>query len=185
MKLALKIIVPLVAVASLAFYSLAVAGSMSVNEGANADKYRYYQFFASSTAPSTVATTTSAVSTSIIPYFDSEGRLDNGTLDIRGAEQVTVFFSRGGATGPNTGSSLFKIQVTPDGSRWLDYKDLRTIDAEIGANSVYGTRTGSSTIAAATSTTMFTMDAKGFRAIRCHVTETTDGEHACAAAVQY
>src|SRR5262245_10072309 len=60
------------------------------------------------------ATTTNATST------NGAG----GYFKIAGAKNVELYFSRGGATGPNTGSSRFSIQVSPDGSSWYDYNDL-------------------------------------------------------------
>lgn len=173
-------------IAAFAFQYPTLAGSLETNAPAPSDTYREYQFFASSTAPSTIATTTSATSTQIASFFDTSGRLDNGSFEITGAEEVLVFFSRGDTSGEgNTGSSNFKIQATPDGTNWYDYNDLQNITSERFTSALVDARVGSSTIAAATSTTMYRLDAKAFKAIRCIVVETTDGEHACAASARF
>lgn len=131
--------------------------------------YRFFNFF--------TATTTNATSTNT-----SDG---GGYFVINNAKNVVMYFSRGGATSANTGTSTFNVQVSPNGSNWYDYRDLRAIGSEINASAAYDTRTGSSSIEAATSTKMYTLDAKGFYAIRCIVVETIDGEHTCKAAAEF
>ncbi len=122
------------------------------------------------------ATTTTATST-------TDG---SGGFTIAGAEQVNLLFSRGDTSGAgNSGSSKFYVQVTPDGSAWYYYNDLREVGSEISTSAFYDTRTGSTTIAAATSTKIYTMDSKGWLAIRCIVVETTDGEHTCKARAEF
>lgn len=118
------------------------------------------------------ATTTSAISTNTAlgEYFK-----------IAGARRVTLYFSRGGAVSPNTGISDFKIQVTPDGTNWYDYNNLRLNSITSG----YPSLTASSTISAATSTNIAIMDTLGFYGIRCVVTETTDGEHTCRGTAEF
>lgn len=137
----------------------------------------HYNFFATSSTDTTYATTTTATSTGMTPYFDASGRLDNGTADIRGAKKVTFYFGRG-TGGGNTGNSQFKVQVSPDGTNWYDFNKLRGPD-------VSNTATSSYTIVAATSTAAVSMDLTYdvYKFARCIVNETTDGTHYCAATV--
>lgn len=158
------------------------ASAPIVKTSAISDQYRAYQFFASTTAPTVVATTTSAVSTSIIPYFTTDGTYDDGSLDIRGAKKVNFFFSRGDTTGQgNSGSSAFSVQVMGDGVNWVTYPDLK----QLVATSTNALNRVSSVSLTGTTTVIYTMDTLGFQKVRCVVVETTDGEHTCAASVQY
>src|SRR3990167_9153192 len=74
--------------------------------------FRTFTFFASSTTQTNYATTTTATSTSITQYFDSNGTLDKGYFVIAGAKKVEVYFQRGEAggigAGGNTGTTTFK-----------------------------------------------------------------------------
>lgn len=143
--------------------------------------YRNYSFFASSTDNGVNATTTSATSSNIIPYFDAQGRYDDGTLAIAGAKKVTFYFSRGDTSGAgNTGRSVFSVEVSPDGTTWYDFD--RLIGDDLSA-----TATSSVTINAATSTFVGSMDLTyhNFLKARCVVVETTDGEHTCRATAEY
>lgn len=170
-----------VLVALFSYPVMSLAGLITLDAPAvTANTFRTYEFFASSTAPSTVATTTSATSTDITSYFDSSGRLDNGYFVIAGAKEVTFYFSRGGATNPNTGTSRFEVEVSPDGSNWYDFNRLIL-------NDVTGTGTTSVSIVAATSTTIAGMDLtkNSYYAVRCIVVEITDGEHRCRASAEY
>lgn len=146
--------------------------------------YRSYDFFASTTAQTNYATTTSATSTAITAWFDSEGRRVDGSFSIEGAKRVNFYFSRDAGTGPNAGSSVFKVQVTRDGSTWLDYNRLRQATTTGTANS-YFNLVSSHTITAATSTDTYIMETLGFKAVRCIVDETTDGSHKCAVSADF
>ncbi len=151
-----------------------------------AGTYRTYEFFVASTTPfAKQATTTTATSTNIVPFTDTAGRIDNGYFVIAGAKKVTLYFGRGGATGPNAGSTLYKVQVSPDGVTWNDYNKLISNTANTNAQTL--TRVSSSTISAATSTTVVSLDVENdsFYAVRCIVVETTDGEHTCSAGAEY
>lgn len=162
------------------FYSQQAHASLAVDTSALADKYRSYETFASSTNETIIATSTSATSTNITAYFDSAGRLINGAIDLRGAKRATWYFSRGDTTGQgNSGKSIFRIQTSRDGVTYNDYSHLLGVDASLTATSTV-------TISAATSTVVESMDLNGaFYSARCIVQEVTDGEHSCAAAVQY
>lgn len=170
--------------AALSLQSQAFAGVSQTGPTVTRDTTQYFTFFASSTAQTSFATTTSATSTNILPYFDSNGRLDNGYFVIAGAKKVTVYFSRGDTTGQgNTGSSTFNLQVTtkanPTASDWFNFSKL------VQATST--TEQPTAGIAAATSTLRYGMDIDydSVYAVRCIVIEATDGEHSCAAAATF
>src|SRR3990167_1808364 len=153
------------------------------------DTYRNFTFFASSTEQTNYATTTTATSTNIIPYFDSNGTLDKGYFVIAGAKAVSLYFQRGEAggivAGGNTGTTTFKIQTSADGTTWNDFNKfvqgtstiVQLLNPKIGFN---GGETG-------TSTDIFGMnlDYGTFFAIRCIVVEFTNGEHSCRASAQF
>jgi len=126
------------------------------------------------------ATTTSATSTNIIASFDADGRLDDGSVDVRGAESATFYFSRGGATGANTGATKFEVEGSPDGVTYYDIGRLIQTD-------VSGTATSSVTITAATSTVPVSVDLTqhNFKRLRCQAIETTDGDHTCTATIAW
>lgn len=131
-------------------------------------QYEYYNFFS--------ATTTSATSTNTT---------DGGYLSTTGAKKVTFFFSRGGATGPNTATSTFNVQVTPDGQTWYNYNKL--ISNASNTNSQTLTRVATVAIEAATSTVVAGLDLEheAFYGVRCIVVETTDGDHTCKATAEF
>lgn len=158
------------------------AGFISNESPAGVSNVRNYEFFASSTSPSTIATTTSATSTSIIPYFDSFGRYDDGAVSLAGAKKATFYFGRGWGGG-NSGSTNFSVEVTPNGTDWYDFNKL----IQNSATSTYPTTLSSVTITAATSTVITSMDLSSdtFLKARCVVVETTDGSHTCSATVEY
>lgn len=148
-----------------------------------ANQYRSYQFFASSTLSTLNATSTTATSTNIVAYFDSNGQRVDGSLNIAGAKAVNLIATRGDSLGTgNTGSSVVKFQVTTDGTTWLDYNDLRQVSATSTANI---NRLGIIPFAAGTSTVMYSMNTLGFLKLRCINVETTDGDVICEASAQY
>lgn len=122
------------------------------------------------------ATTTNATSTNLTG--------GGGYALIGGAKNVTVYFSRGDTTGTgNSGSNLFKLQVSPDGSTWNDYSRLRQATTTNNAND-FAILAGSGTISAATSTLTYSMETLGFYAVRCISVETTDGEATCKVGIE-
>lgn len=156
------------------------------------ETYRTYSFFASTTITdfnTLVATTTSATSTNIAPFTDTNtGNIDNGYFVIKGAKDVNLFFGRGEQLlNGNTGTSTFNIQVSPDGTNWFDYNNLQPVSTSsvFASSNQLDTRVGTSTIRASTSTDIFRMDLLGWYAIRCIVVETTDGTHSCKAAATW
>lgn len=143
--------------------------------------HRDYYFFASTTDATYTATTTSATSTNKSLTFDSNGVPDDGSLNISGAKSVDLYLSRGDTTGQgNAGQSLFKFEVSPDGTNWFAFNRLLGDDID-------QTPTSTVTIGAGTSTTHVKMDLQhsGFLKLRCIVVETTDGEHTCRAYAEY
>ena len=151
-----------------------------------ANLFRTYQFFASTTVPTTIATTTSATSTNITPFFSTSGVKDNGYMDIAGAKDVTLYFTRGDALGQgNTGTSTFRVQISPDGTNWHDYNALRQATTTIATADKFYTYYGNVVIVAATSTQIMKMAELGWQAIRCIVIEGVDGEHGCKATAQF
>jgi hypothetical protein len=170
---------------TLSHIALGATGNLSIAQSALSDQYRTYEFFASTTDNSVTATTTTATSTNITPFYDSNGKYDDGSFDVRGAKKVSVFFSRDAGTGKNDGSSLFTVQVTKDGTNWVNYNKLISNVSNTNAQTL--TRVASVSISAATSTVMVGVDVQNdsFKAIRCVVTETTDGSHSCSASATY
>jgi hypothetical protein len=83
---------------------------------------RSYELFASTTAETTVATTTAATSTNIIAYANSNGTIVDGSVDVRGAKHVDLYFTRGNAFGNlNSGTTTYAIQgsTDPNGTNWV------------------------------------------------------------------
>lgn len=136
-----------------------------------------YVFFATSTNQTILSTSTTAVSTSITPWFDANGRKDNGYFVIDGAERVTFYFGREGKFG-NEGSSAFDVDVSYDGVTWHDYAYLKSATSSNTYASV-------SIVGTTTSVVSLDLVSNHFYAVRCNVTETTDGEHFCKAHADY
>lgn len=183
-----------VVLGSYALYAMSqqTYGAVVLDDPANANAYRTYEFFASTTAATgavsstVVATTTTATSTNITAFYDNTyGRYVNGAFDIRGAKKVTMYFSRGDTTGQgNTGTTVFKVQGTKDGTNWTDIQQLVSATSTSVSNALVQS---TAFITAATSTLVFGLDLDyvSYKEIRCVVVETTDGEHSCAASAQF
>jgi hypothetical protein len=148
------------------------------------DTYRYYTFFATSTAQTNFATTTTATSTNINQWTNSSGVIDKGYFVIAGAKKVTMYFSRDAGTGGNAGSTNFKVQSSPDGTTWYDFTRLVQATSTSVSNAV---EQSTATISAATTTLQYGLDLDydSTFAVRCIVVETTDGSHSCAASATY
>ena len=177
-------------VISLAILGVLLLGGLVIQQNASArinkndpvpqDTFRYFDFFATTTLQTNYATTTNATSTSIIPYFDSNGAKDTGQFVIAGAKKVTMFFKRGDTSGQgNAATSTFAVQGTPDGTNWF------YISKFLQATST----TVQDTFIAITGTTTsrfgLNLDYDALHAIRCIVVETTDGEHSCSASADF
>jgi len=146
-------------------FGTAIAGEVTFNRETQTDNYQVYSFFS--------ATTTSATSTNLTG--------GGGYLTIAGAKAVTFYFSRGGATGPNSGSTRFEVEVTPDGTNWYDFNQLQE-NAATTTKTYYETYTLAGTTTAVTSMSLVDHT---FLGARCIAIETTDGDHTCSAAVTF
>lgn len=159
--------------------ALTVSAEITKQETAPVDEVVNYRFFATSTTDVQLATTTSATSTNITPYFDANGKLDSGFADLRGAEKATFYFGRA-FSGGNAGNTRFEIEVSNDGTNWYDFNKLRGADISSTATTTY-------TIVASTTTVPVSLDLTydTFNFARCIVVETTDGKHTCAVTIEY
>jgi len=160
-------------------------GNVTYSNATQAGRSENYRFFATSTNQTVFSTTTSAVSTSITPWTDTNGRIDRGYFVIEGAKSVHLFFGRGGSKGPNTGSTSFSVDVSADGSTWYDYARLQLATTTKATADLFFKSVSSGVIGAATTTDVYTMQDLGWYAVRCQVTETTDGEHSCSARAEF
>ncbi len=180
--------VALLATTLLILQSKIAFGNISVQETTASDTYEIYQFFATSTAQIlAAATTTTATSSNITSWVDTNGRIDNGTVNIKGAKKATFYFSRGELFGGgNTGNTAFRVQVTPDGTNWYFWNKWM----ENATSTINGTATSQSTgvfTLVGTSTVAATMvlDNDSFQAARLIINETTDGSHTAKVITQY
>ena len=163
-----------------------VFGNVTVEQPTTSERLQTYTFFATSTVQTNFATTATATSTNIIAWFDSNGIKDNGYFVVAGAKDVTLYFKRGDTVGTgNTGSTVYKIQTSPDGSNWFDYPYLKKATTTPTTADTFFAGVASATIGAATTTDIYKMGNTGWFAIRCIVVETTDGEHSCSATAQF
>lgn len=184
MKNTTKIFVGVIVGAMLALVllvgSIPVYGNITRTDPAPVARFQEYTFFASTTPQTVFSTTTSATSTNINAFTDSNGRIDNGYFVVAGARALTMYFSRGGVIQANAGSSKFRIQTSRDGTNWDDFNRLYQ-------NDVGKTATSTMWITAATSTVTASADITGVSvyAVRCIVEEVTDGEHSCKATATY
>lgn len=166
-------------VGALLVIAIGVQAEITRQEAVQVDSVTTYRFFATSTTDVQLATTTSATSTNITPYFDVNGKLDSGFADIRGAEKVTFYFGRA-YNGGNAGTSRFEVEVSEDGTTWYDFNKLRGADISSTATTTYS-------IVASTTTVPVSLDLTydTFNFVRCIVVETTDGKHTCSATIEY
>lgn len=176
---ALAVLIFASAIGIFALHSQTAKGQITADQATSDNRLVNYTFFATSTTDTTLATTTSGTSTNFPAYNDSEGRIDNGSISLAGAEKVTFYFSRSWGGG-NAGASKFEVEVSPNCSTYYAYDKLVGTD-------VSSTATTSVTISAATSTVLYSMNLEddAYRCARVKVTETTDGTHAAAATIQY
>lgn len=161
-------------------------GNITVSTPVQSSQREQYTFFATTTGQTVFSTTTTAVSTNITPWIDSNGRVDNGYFVISGAKDVKLYFGRGDTSGQgNTGSTAFTVQVSQDGSTWYEYPRLQPATTTLATADAAATTVSSAGITAATTTDVFNMVDLGWFAVRCTVTETTDGEHSCSASAEF
>lgn len=196
MKLSLTNSMPIIALAlgfligSLYVFAPVVLGNVTTTEPTvkpvQGGLYQEYTFFATSTTQTDFSTTTSATSTQIASWTDSNGRIDKGFFVIAGAKKATMYFTRTGVNG-NGGSSRFRVQVSrtvPTAETdWFDYNQL----IQSAATGTVPTSLSAVTISAATTTSIVSLNLQDhtFYAVRCIVLETTDGEHSCYAGAEF
>jgi hypothetical protein len=169
-------------------------GHTTIEQPSQVGKFETYQFFATSTSQLSVggspfyATTSTATSTNIYPYFDSSGTYDPGFMVIAGAKRVTFYFSRGDRIGTgNSGSTNYRVQVSPTCSPieadWMYFNKL----VQNIATSTDTFELNNVTVAAGTSTTIASMDLRfdTFCAARVTAVETTDGDHSVKASADF
>lgn len=161
--------------------------------------YRTYEFFQSSTTAgvlnSVIATGTvgTAFSTGFTQFLDSNGIMNTGRMDIRGADTVNLYFTRGGAFGAaSLGTTTFSVEVSPDyGTTWFAFPKLvqATGTAQGFANmqpsALIGDTNGAT--ADATTTQRFSLDlsSESFTDLRCKVVTTVDGSASCMGAATF
>lgn len=151
------------------------------------DNFQTYEFFdssSSSTLAYAVGTTTSATSTDVTYTDSTTGRIDNGYLVIAGADAVTFTFGRSSSVGGASGTSTFYVDVSPDGTTWIDANKLITNVANTNAQTL--TRVASVALTG-TSSASYALDLSTdtYYAVRCVVVETTDGTHRCRASAKF
>lgn len=102
-------------------------------------------------------------------------------IPISGAKKVTLALTR---ANHGSGSSAFKVQVSVDGSTYVDYNGLMEDLTNTNAQDV--TRVTTITLSA-NGTTMARLDlsSMGFLGMKVVVTETTDGTHTAKALVEF
>ena len=119
------------------------AGYIAADQPAPSARWEYYRFFASSTpnaTPTLFSTTTTSTSTNITQWTDGNGRVDNGYLVVKGAKNVTFWFSRAVTTDNTVGSTTFRVETSRDGTNWDRYYKL--ISNTANTNSQTLTRIG-------------------------------------------
>jgi hypothetical protein len=176
------------------FYAMQVqADTIAVSPTVTPNTFRYYRFFATSTAQtdfstSTIATaaTNYATSTSITQWMNGDGAVDNGYFVVAGAKAIEFSFGRG-ATSTNVGTSDYYIQVTskpaPSETDWFTYTGL----VPATTTSATPTFVQIAQQAAATSTIKFTMNNlnETIYAVRCITVIKVDGNNTCAVAASF
>lgn len=154
------------AAAFIAVFALFVVayGEVSFTESTQTNNYQI--------VPLLSATTTSATST-------NQGG-GGGYAKIAGAKKVEIVFTRTGRSHANTGQTIFRVQVSPDGTNWYDFARLM--------NATSTSQTGQSTVTLqGTSTAIQALDLRTdtFYGVRCIAFQITDGEHTCSANAEF
>ena len=105
----------------------------------------------------------------------------SSTFDIAGAIRISLAFTR---TNHSSGSSAFKVQVSVDGTTFIDFNKLVTNVENTNAQTEIRVTTvslGSNTTEIAT----MDLDKSIYKAMKVVVTETTDGTHTAKMLVSY
>lgn len=100
---------------------------------------------------------------------------------IAGAKKVTLFLKRSNHA---AGSSAFDVDVSCDGTNYVDYNKL--ISNVTNTNAQTETRVGSVTLSSnTTSIVSLDLEKDAFLSMKLNVTETTDGTHEAWAVIEY
>ena len=105
----------------------------------------------------------------------------SSTLNIAGAKRISLAFTR---ANHSSGASAFKIQVSVDGTTFIDFNKLITNVANTNGQ----TETRVTTVSLSSNTTEFAtvdLDKSVYKAMKVVVTETTDGTHTAKALITY
>lgn len=187
----------------------AARGALADEQPALENQVRTFDLLATttivgSTVLSVNATSTNATSTNMTSYNDSNGRIFDGSMDVRGAKRLDAYFTRGGAFGAATlGTSTFALQGW-DGEDWQYINRLllstTSPTASFGVqNGVYGSdpTLGATNIVTIGDTNGATVDATTTRhliidattlnyyKVRCIATRTVDGSNSCYLTATY
>ena len=156
------------------FFGKITFGDITKQIAVPVNDYQNYRFFATSTDQTYYSTTTSALSTSITPYWTTEGRKDYGYFLTAGAKEITFFFT-------TTGTTTFSVDISDDGTNWYDYNYLRGNDVALTATTTYFL---DGLTAAGTTAVVFMQDNIPY-AVRCSVTTVIAGTKSCRASARW
>jgi hypothetical protein len=185
--------VAMLATALFIILSQQVYGNITTEQPAPIASLKTYSFFATSTNQQVVGgqtfygTTTTATSTNITQWFDSNGQLDKGYFVIAGAKKVNVYLTRGDKVGGgNAGATTFKLQVTPNGTDWFYFNDLSE-NATTTQGVIALSYTSQNIVLTGTSTKAIALDLTNdaFLGLRVIAVETTDGSHEAFATAEF
>ena len=100
---------------------------------------------------------------------------------ISGAKKVTLYMTR---ADHSSGSTAFSVDVSADGTTFIDYNKLITNATNTNAQTLV--RTGSVSLGA-NGSQIASMDLQhdAVYAIKVTATETTDGTHSCSVLIEY
>lgn len=100
---------------------------------------------------------------------------------IAGAKKVTLFFTRANHA---AGSSAFDVDVSYDGTTYVDFNKL--ITNVTNTNAQTPVRVGTVTLSSNTTETVaMDLERDCFYTMRVNVVETTDGTHSAFAVIEY
>jgi len=105
----------------------------------------------------------------------------SSVLDIAGATRISLAFTR---ADHSSGSSAFKVQVSVDGTTFVDFNKLITntenaiAEGEVRVTTITLSANG-------TTVASMDLDKSIYKAMKVVVTETTDGTHTAKALISY
>lgn len=146
-----------------------VLGDVTKDIQIQSDHYLKFRFFATTTDQTVFSTSTTAVSTNIVPYWTTDGRKDSGYFVTAGASEVMLFFT-------SSAIGKFDIDISDDGTNWYDYNYLRGNDTSL-------TATTTATVDATTK--VYLMQDGIPYAIRCTATVVSAGNNSCRASASW